>query len=413
MNGEILCVGTELLLGDIVNTDAVAIARALASRGIGLYRQTVVGDNPARLASCLREALGRADLVVCTGGLGPTCDDLTRETVAEVVGRPLVLHEPSMARIRAYFDARGRAMCPNNEKQAMLPEVCVVFDNDNGTAPGCAVEDAAGKIVVTLPGPPRELEPMVRDQLLPYLDRFSDGVIVSHELRVFGQGESDVEHRLRALMDSANPTLAPYAKDGEVLLRATARAADRDEAEALLAPLVAAVKAELGPLVYGEDVASLQEALVALLRRKRLTIAAAESCTGGLVAQRLTEVPGASEVFGCGVVAYANCVKESLLGVRAATLAAHGAVSEATAREMAEGVRALAGSDLAVALTGLAGPGGGTPAKPVGLVYVACAGPHRTDVRRLALGADAKRGVIRTVASSHALHMALRAAEKL
>lgn len=405
---EILAVGTELLLGDIVNTNAQFLSQELAAMGIGVLHQTVVGDNEGRLAEALQLALSRSDIIITTGGLGPTGDDITREVAARVLGLSLRLDEQSFSRMREYFTRAGRAMTDNNRKQAMLPEGCTVFENEWGTAPGCAVENG-GKTVVMLPGPPREMRPMFLEKARPFLMKFSDGTIFSTSLRVFGIGEGSVEAQLSDLMQGANPTLAPYAKDGEVLLRVTARASTEAEARDLCTPLRDRVKARLGVYVYGENVDSLQQVVVQKLHEKHLKIGLAESCTGGLVAKRLTEIPGASDVFECGVVSYANRIKSRLLGVRSETLETHGAVSLETAAEMAEGARLQAGAAIGVGITGIAGPGGGTPEKPVGLVYVGLSDGKTCLVRRLTLGRTGReRDYIRYLAASNALDMVRR-----
>ncbi len=408
MDAEIVAVGTELLLGNIVNTDSQVLANGLAELGINVLHQTVVGDNAARLTDTLKTALSRSDIVITTGGLGPTGDDITRETVAEVLGRRLVRDEPSMERIRDYFRRTGRKMGPTNEKQAMLPEGCMILVNDWGTAPGCVVEQG-GKAVVMLPGPPREMTPLFDRRVRPYLQKFSDGVIASINLREFGIPESTVQETLDDLMKGESPTLSPYAKEGEVQLRVTAKAADETGALALCRPVAEEVKKRLGDCFYGENVGSLEEVVVKILAEKKQTIALAESCTGGLTAARITSVPGSSDVFECGVVSYANRVKHALLGVREETLDRFGAVSEQTAIQMAEGIRSRAEADFGVGITGIAGPGGGTAAKPVGLVYVAVSNGKDCFVRRLMLGhGSGERKHIRYLSSSHALDMARR-----
>lgn len=412
MNAEILCIGTELLLGDIVNTNAAYLARGLAGLGIHVYYQSVVGDNPQRLAEAFRLALSRADIVITTGGLGPTYDDLSKETAAACFGRRMVMDPHSQQRLHAYFQKLGREMTPNNEKQALMPEGATVFDNHNGTAPGLAIEQE-GKHIILLPGPPREVYPMFEESVAPYLSRYTDHLLLSHTIHIFGLGESSVEHQIHDWMaQSQNPTIAPYAKEGEVQLRVTAAAKDKAAAEALMAPALQRLQREFGPYIYGVDVGDLQTALVQRLQANGQTIAVAESCTGGLVAKRLTEVPGASGVFGFGFCTYANLAKERLLGVRPETLERYGAVSAETAAEMAAGCRAASGADIAVAVTGIAGPDGGTAEKPVGLVYVAVESEGFSQVQQLRLGRGftREREHIRYLASSHALALALRAA---
>ncbi len=414
MNAELVAVGTELLLGEISNTDGQYISQKLADLGINVFYHTVVGDNPARLEQVLREAGKRSDLVITTGGLGPTYDDLTKEIICRVFDRELVLHEASLDRIKAFFAERDRPMTENNIKQAYLPRDCTVFENDWGTAPGCAF-DAGGCIVAMLPGPPRECRPMTDHRLVPYLAAMADGVIYSDSVRICGMGESAVEALLRPMMENAvNPTVAPYCKLGEVELRVTARAKTEEEAKALTAPVVADIRKALGDVVYGVNVDSLEQAVVAALYDRRLTLAAAESCTGGLVSKRITDVSGSSAVFLGGAVTYANSVKERVLGVKAETLASFGAVSPETAEEMARGVCLLTGADIGVSLTGIAGPGGGTAEKPVGLVYLGLCCGGKTEVRELRLGGRSReRADIRGIAANTALKAVLDAVAKI
>ena len=367
MNCEILAVGTELLMGEIVNTDAQMIAQGLNEHGFNVYWQTVVGDNPDRLRAALETAKSRADILITTGGLGPTADDLTKETVAEVFGRPLKMDQVQLARLK---ERMGPKMTPNNEKQAMLPENCTVLVNDWGTAPGCAFEQD-GCHVIMLPGPPRECTPMFQLRALPYLEQLCGGVIGSRYVKIFGQGESSVEYLTRPLADSLeNVTMAPYAKEGECELRITARAETKEAALALCDPVVEQVKAILGDKVYGVDVSSLEEVVVRGLEARGMTIACAESCTGGLIAKRITDVSGASGVFGYGCVTYWNEAKMGLLGVSPQTIEQYTEVSAQCALEMARGVRKLAGASVGISTTGYAGPTGGTEENPVGTVYI-------------------------------------------
>jgi len=412
----ILSVGTELLLGDIINTDAAYIARRLAVLGIPLYRQSVVGDNPQRLNAALEDAFAQADLVVLTGGLGPTADDLTKETVAAYFGLPLVRHAESEERMRSYFAASGRTMTENNLKQAMIPEGAVVFPNGCGTAPGMAVE-RDGKCAVLLPGPPSELIPMFEESVIPYLSRYSGGTVYSLNLHMMGIGESAAEHVLAPLIAaSENPTVAPYAGEGEVRIRVTARAADRETAAAMCRGKAQEIRAMgMDSYIYAEtdDPARAADpaayALLEALSRAGFTFAAAESCTGGMIGERITAVPGASEVFLGSVVSYANGVKENVLGVSRETLDTFGAVSEETAAEMARGAARLCGADLAVSVTGIAGPGGGTEEKPVGTVCfgICIGGQVHTETRHFSPRGTRER--IRRQASGHAMRMALDA----
>ena len=410
MSAEIISVGTELLLGEIANTDAQYVSECLSELGIDLYYHTVVGDNPGRLTDVLRLARSRSNLIITTGGLGPTYDDLTKEVICKTLDLPLELHEPSLERMRGFFADTGREMTENNVKQAYLPRGCTVFDNDWGTAPGCAAE-ADGVTVVMLPGPPRECRPMMKERVMPYLRARSEKAIVSSEVRIFGMGESAVEALLRDKMEHAlNPTIAPYCKDGEVMLRVTASAACEAEARAMLPPVVAELKSVLGDVVYGVDVGSLEESVVALLAERGLTMACAESCTGGLVAKRITDIPGSSAVFLGGVVSYANDVKRDVLGVPERLLREYGAVSRPVAAYMARNTAKLTGADVAVALTGIAGPSGGSAEKPVGLVYAGLTLRGATCVQELRLGGRTRdRAYIRQLAASHALAMVRRA----
>ena len=413
---EILCVGTELLLGDIVNTNAAFLSRELAALGLGVYRHTAVGDNPQRLAKALEEALERADLVITSGGLGPTYDDLTKETVAAAFGLPLELHGHSLKRIEDYFARLGRAMTPNNAKQAMMPVGATVFDNDYGTAPSLAVTDKdTGKTVIMLPGPPGELIPIFRQKIAPYLSERTDAVLVSKNIHIFGMGESAVEDKIRDIMtESENPTVAPYCKEGEVRLRVTAKADSETAAAELCDGMIEKIlSTEVGKFVYGIDVDSLERALVGKLIEKGRTLCCAESCTGGLIAQRITDVSGCSAVFFGGCVTYTNEMKMALLGVSGETLERYTAVSPQTAMEMARGARLRLGTDIAVSATGYAGPTGGTESDPVGTVYIGLSTEKGEEYRRLSLSSMRSREYIRIVSASNALHMALKAIDGL
>ncbi len=406
MTAEILSVGTELLLGNIVNTDARDLSLALSGLGIDVHWHSVVGDNPARLRQALAVAAGRADLIVTTGGLGPTCDDLTKQTVAEFFGKPLYFDARAESELRAFF--AGRSMTENNLVQCWLPEGCTPFYNSCGTAPGCGFETADGHTVVILPGPPKEMNAMLRSAALDYLRARAGGCIRSHNIMTFGRGESAIEAGLRDRMNALrNPTLAPYAKEGEVRLRLTAKAETPEQAEALMAPILAELREALGDIVYGVDVESLEAAVLALLGRRGETLAAAESCTGGLLAKRLTDLPGASRVFRGAVTVYTNPVKE-WLGVDGETLARCGAVSREVAAQLARCVREKLGADWGLGVTGLAGPEG-DGVHEVGTVFVGLASAERTWVRALRLGARSDRSRVRTLAANHALDMLRRA----
>lgn len=409
---EILCVGTELLLGDIVNTNAAFLSQRLAELGICVYRQTSVGDNPERLKAALVSALESADLVITSGGLGPTYDDLTKETVASLFGLPLELHTPSLERIKGYFSRTGRVMTKNNEKQAMMPLGAVVFDNDYGTAPALAIhEKKNNKTVIMLPGPPGELVPLFREKVAPYLKERSTTVLVSKNINIFGMGESAVEEKIKHIMtQSQNPTVAPYCKEGEVRLRVTASARNETQATAMCDETIEKImQSEVGSFVYGIDVDSLENALVAKLHEHGLSACCAESCTGGLIAQRITSVAGCSDVFFGGCVTYTNEIKKRLLGVSAETLDTLGAVSAETAMEMAKGARERFGTDVAVSATGIAGPGGGTAETPVGTVFIGVSTRLGESFRKLSLSSMRSREYIRIVSASNALDMALKA----
>lgn len=369
MKCEIIAVGTELLLGQIANTDAQMISSGLSELGINVYHHTVVGDNPARLKEVMAIAMGRSDIIITTGGLGPTADDLTKETIAACFGKKLYLDEPQRERLYARM---GNNITLNNEKQVMLPEGCEILVNDWGSAPGCAFY-AEGRHVIMLPGPPSECIPMFNYRAKPYLERFcADGMVIrSKYVKIFGMGESAVEDKLAYLMNTLeNPTAAPYAKEGECEVRVTARAANEDEAYALIAPIVDEIKTVLGDVVYGVDVSSLEEVVVRGLCERGLTIATAESCTGGLLGKRITDISGSSSCYLGGAITYSNEMKMKMLGVGEQTLRDFGAVSAETAIEMARGVRELTGADIGISTTGVAGPDGGSEEKPVGTVYI-------------------------------------------
>ena len=406
---EILCIGTELLIGDIVNTNATYISKKLSEQGFDVLYHSVCGDNAERLEKSLKHAFSRSDLVVTTGGLGPTYDDITMEKCSKVLGLECEMNEQVVQSIEDYFKRTARKMTENNLKQAFLPKDAYVFMNNYGTAPGICVEKD-GKILVMMPGPPREMKPMMEQQVLPYLKKYSKKVLVSSNVNIFGMGESSVETLLKDLMTtSKNPTLAPYVNDGEVRVRVTASAENENEAKKLVKEYVEKVKTIVGEFVYDVDSPSMENTLVRILKEKKLTLSTAESCTGGLLSAALTNVSGSSEVFGFGVCSYANEAKIKLLGVKSETLGKYGAVSEQTAMEMANGVKKLSGSDIAVSLTGIAGPTGGTEQKPVGLVYLGVAAGKKLYAKKLLLAQHAKkdRGYIRTLALKNALKTAI------
>lgn len=400
---ELISVGTEILLGDILNTDAQFLSIELAKLGISVIHQSTVGDNRERLLAQLKEAADRSDIIILSGGLGPTPDDLTKEVCCEFFGKKMFLHEPTVEKIKTYFSTKGMKMAQNNLKQAMLPKDCVIFPNDNGTAPGMAIEKDGVHILV-LPGPPRELKPMFRNCAVPYLMQFSDRIIVSHNIRTFGIGESLMAERVNDLFDAENPTVAPYAKDGEALLRVTAIARTKEEAENLCKPVINEIKSRLDGFVYGVDYTCIEEAVIEKLKEKHMKVATAESCTGGLIAKRITDVPGASEVFDCGIISYANEIKHRVLGVSEDDLNKYGAVSEPVARQMAQGALKVSGADIAVSVTGIAGPDSDSTNKPVGLVYIGLADRDNVWVRELRTSRK-DRSYNRYVSASNALNM--------
>lgn len=404
---ELIAVGTELLLGSIANTDAQMISQGLSELGINVFYHTVVGDNPERVRQAVAIARDRADIIITTGGLGPTCDDLTKVALAEAFGKQLVYDERSAQRIRDRFAAMGRPITENNFQQAMLPEGCTILENDWGTAPGAAFE-ADGTHVILLPGPPRECEMMFRHRAVPYLKKLSDSVIFSRTLKLAGIGESAAEALLRELMNSLhNPTLAPYAKPNGTELRITARADSEEECRRLIEPVEAQVRAIMGDYVIGVDVASLEEVCFRLLKERGLTFGTAESCTGGLIAKLITDLPGSSAVLAGGIVSYSEAVKHSVLGVPEEVLAAHSAVSPETAEAMAIGARRVLGCDLAVSVTGVAGPDPDPAGHPVGLVYIGLADAEGCIVRKFEAG-NVGREFVRRRAAQAALDLLRR-----
>ena len=405
---EIIAVGTEILLGNITNGDAQFLSRELSALGIGVYWHTVVGDNPARLREALEIARKRADIIITTGGLGPTYDDLTKQTVCEVFGRPLERHADVVEELRRFYrESLHREMPENNCRQADLPVGCTVFDNAVGTAPGCAFK-SGGVHVLMLPGPPFECETMFRRCAAPYLRSLSDEIIVSHDIMCFGIGESSVEQMLHdKMVVMENPTLATYAKPSEVRLCATARAHSEAEAEEMLRPVLAEALELLGDYAYGVDVSGLPETCLRLLKEQGKTFVAAESCTGGEIARRITDISGASAVFRGGVVSYWSEVKRDVLGVPQELLEEYGAVSDPVARAMAEGVRKLTGADIALSVTGVAGPDSDDRGNPVGTVFVGLAAEEGVFCRALKLGRR-RRDRIRDLASNHAFDMLRR-----
>ncbi|MBO5858592.1 MAG: competence/damage-inducible protein A [Clostridia bacterium] len=407
---EILSVGTEILLGDILNTNSRYLSVELAKIGISVLRHTTVGDNAERLAAALTTALERSDIVIATGGLGPTADDITREVCCEVMGFGIVLDREIAEGIRKFFEGRGLPMPENNLRQAYVPVGGTVFRNNNGTAPGIGLKKN-GKCVVILPGPPYEMAPMYHESVVPYLTEYSDGIIVSKTVRTMCIGESAMAEKVADLLEGENPTVAPYAKKGEALLRVTAKAQTEAEALALLEPVIVDIRERLGDVVYGIDSESIEQRVVELLKEKKMTLATAESCTAGYIPKRITDIAGASQVFGYGAITYSNDVKEKVLGVKHETLVAYGAVSEQTAREMAAGIRRVSGADIGISVTGIAGPGSDGTNKPVGLCYIALDAPDEQICEKIETGRN-DREYNRYVNASRALNLVRRYLEK-
>jgi nicotinamide-nucleotide amidase len=400
MKAEILAVGTEILLGDIVNTNSHYISKRLADLGISVYYQTVVGDNEERLYDAYKLAFERADIVIATGGLGPTKDDLTKEIGAKYFDKELVLHEESLDYIKNFFDRLNRPMSEGNRKQAIFPKGSIILANPNGTAPGCIIEEN-NKILIMMPGPPKEMAPMFEDSVVPYLQKFSDGVLVSKVLRVLGLGESAMAERVNDIIDNnTNPTVAPYAKDNEAILRITAKGKTKEEAEKLILPIEQEIRNRIGDDIYAEGETTIDAVVGEILVNRNLTIATAESCTGGLLAGTLINYPGISSVFLEGAITYSNEAKMKRLGVKEETLERYGAVSEETAREMAIGIARAASTDIGISVTGVAGPDGGTEEKPVGLVYIGLYIKGEVKVKKLRMFGDRQKIRNRTVVSA-------------
>ena len=406
MAAEILCIGTELLLGNITNGNARWLAEQLAALGLPHHRQLVVGDNRERLTAEVRDAAQRCSVLITTGGLGPTPDDLTTEAIAAAFGAPLVEHPQVWAEIQARLAARGRPCAASNRRQAYLPQGAELLPNPTGTAPGMIWSPRPGFTILTFPGVPSEMREMWQATAAPWLQAagLAEGVFASRMLRFWGVGESNLAEQMADLLEGMNPTVAPYAGAGEVKLRITARAASREAAEDLLAPLEAEIRSRAGSACFGADDDSLAAVVLEQLRQRRQTLAVAESCTGGGLGAALAAVPGASDVWLGGVIAYANAVKQGLLAVPAALLEAHGAVSDPVAQAMAEGARRATGADWALAITGVAGPGGGSEAKPVGLVHLAVAGPDGCSSEGVRFGASRGRAWIQTLSAGEALN---------
>lgn len=418
-NCEILCVGTELLLGQILNTNSQFLSQELAKLGINCYYQTTVGDNKSRIIASIRQALQRAHVVVITGGLGPTADDLTTECVAATFDVPMIFDQSVYDRIENFFRQRGYPMPETNRKQALRPEGASILPNDTGTAPGiiwevsrellknAGIEEPdAERIIMTFPGVPSELKAMWKATAAPFLhSKFGEQFLYSVDLKHYGIGESALAEKYASLLEMANPTVAPYAGRGECKLRVTARADNRDAAKALADPIVDEIVKASGHLCYGRDDETLESVAGKLLREHKMRIAFAESCTGGLTAARITDIPGSSEYLDLSLVTYSNSMKTKMLGVDAFMLQQKGAVSEECAYAMAVGIRNLAEADIGIGITGIAGPDGGTADKPVGLVYIGISSAATTNVRKVTFPPHAGRAEIRYRTASEALNM--------
>jgi nicotinamide-nucleotide amidase len=411
MAAEVICVGTELLLGDILNSNSQYLAQELAALGVPHFYQTVVGDNIDRVHQAIEIAAARSSILIFTGGLGPTPDDLTTEAISSYFNTPLVEHPETIADIESKFASIGRRMTPNNRKQALQPAGAAVLPNPAGTAPGMIWQPREGLTIFTFPGVPREMQRMWQDTAVPFLKNqgYGQNQIYSRSLRFFGITEAALAEKVNHLFNSSNPTVAPYAGKGHVRLRISARAASKAAAAQLIAPIAAEIQQIAGDDYYGSNEDTLASVVGEILRAKGQTLAVAESCTGGGLGQMLTETAGSSDYFMGGIISYANRVKVDLLGVDPDALAREGAVSETVARQMAAGVKAKLATDWGVSITGIAGPGGGTDAKPVGLVYIGIAAPDGSvEGIKYQLGSQRDRELIRQMSAAQSLNLLRR-----
>ena len=403
MKAELVSIGTEILLGDIVNTNAQFLAKELANLGIDVYHQCVIGDNEERILKAFKEAFDRCDIIITTGGLGPTQDDLTKELGAKYFNKKMILHEPSLEWIKKYLDIKDNEVLEANKNQAYFPEGAIILPNENGTAPGAIISEN-NKTLIILPGPPKEMKAMFTNHVYKYLSQLTKEIIKSKTLRIFGIGESLMAKKINDIIEnSMNPTVAPYAKEYEVTLRITSKEKSEEKCDALIKSKCDEIKNIIGEYIYGEGETSLETVVSELLCKKNLSISTAESCTGGMIAATLISYPGISEVFKEGVVTYSNESKIRRLGVKEETLKKFGAVSEEIAREMVEGVAKNLNTDIAISTTGIAGPGGGTEEKPIGLVYVGIYIKGKTIVEKLNLTGD--RESIRKKATLNSLNL--------
>lgn len=402
MKAEIIAVGTEILLGDIVNTNAQYLAKELALLGIDVYYQSSVGDNKERLLKAFKDGLDRSDIIITTGGLGPTNDDITKEVACQALNQTLQLHQSSLEKIEKFFNKLGIEMTENNKKQAYFPKNAIVLDNKNGTAPGAILRENE-KYIIILPGPPKEMKPMFENEAKPYINSITNNTLVSKTLKLFGIGESLLDTKISDIIsEQDNPTVAPYISDMELRLRITAKSDSESKANSIIEPVVEKIKSRVGEFIYAEDNVSIEAVVSKMLVEKNLTISTAESCTGGLVSSTLINYPGISSVFMEGSVTYSNESKISRLGVNPSTLKVHGAVSEETAKEMAEGIAKHLGTNVAISTTGIAGPDGGSHDKPVGLVYIGIYINGKTTVNKYIFNGN--RQEIRFRATKNALN---------
>lgn len=404
MNAEIICVGTELVLGDILNTNAYYLSNQLALKGINVFYQISVGDNVNRLTDTFLTSYKRSDLIILTGGLGPTADDITMKTVAKALDIEMVKNEEAYARIVEYFKKIGRVLTKNNDKQAYLPKGSIVFQNEVGTAPGCVIEKD-GKSVVFLPGPPSELKEMYKNSLDKYLDKFSDSIIKSKFVHIYGVGEAGIDDKAADLISGTDTTVAPYAKEDEAELRVTAKGKTASEAEEKIDKTVEKIKELFGDAIYGYDDDDLQTVVVRLLKEKHLTVATAESCTAGYISKRITDISGASEIFNMGITTYSNECKNKELHVPNDLIKTYGAVSEQVAACMAKGVRLKSGADIGLSITGIAGPNSDGTDKPIGLAYIGLSDKHREYVFKSQKSPIKGREYVRFASSSQALNL--------
>lgn len=402
MKAEIIAVGTEILLGDIINTNSTYLAKELALLGIDVYYQSSVGDNENRLINAFEEGLKRSDIIITTGGLGPTNDDITKEVACKVFKQEMEIDKDSLEKIESFFNKLGIEMTENNKKQAYFPKNAIILKNKNGTAPG-AILTKDNKYIIILPGPPKEMEAMFENEVKPYLKGMSNKILVSKTLKLFGIGESLLETKIRDIIDEQdNPTIAPYISNMELRLRITAKSNNEENANNIIEPVIEKIKNRVGEFIYAQDNVSIETVVSEMLIEKNLTISTAESCTGGLVSATLINYPGISSVFIEGCVTYSNESKINRLGVNPHTLEVHGAVSEETAREMAEGIAKNFNTNVAISTTGIAGPGGGTSDKPVGLVYIGIYVNGKTTVSKYILPGN--REEIRLRATKYAIN---------